>query len=141
VVAYKDIADLAIEELLSSEDAPVLVSPQTSVADVILGLTERGHNVALVETGDNDFKAVSLEHLNEAVASVGGDGSKTVVGSVIGGGARTDVSRVSANVSVAGLAERSGYAGETLLITTPDGEPQAVIDRHRLADRVRRLVS
>ncbi|MFF3402350.1 hypothetical protein ACFYW6_28005 [Streptomyces sp. NPDC002659] len=141
MVAYKDVASLPVEQLLSSADAPFVVTPQTSVADTLIGLTERRHGIALVKRSATDFRSVSLEQLREATEAVGGDARNVQVDSVVGNGESTEVFRVPGTMTIAGLAER-GTPNEILIVTDPkSGEPQAVINRTQLAGRIRGLVS
>ncbi|MEU3920867.1 hypothetical protein [Streptomyces sp. NPDC029004] len=141
MVAYKDVASLPVEQLLSSADAPFVVTPQTSVADTLMGLTERRHGIALVKRSATDFRSVSLEQLREATEAVGGDARNVQVDSVVGNGESAEVFRVPGTMTIAGLAER-GTPNEILIVTDPkSGEPQAVINRTQLAGRIRGLVS
>lgn len=144
MVAYKDVARLPVEQLLSTTDAPCVVTPQTSVADVLAGLAARRHDIALVKRSATDFRFVSRERLRgaaEAAEASGGDARNILVDGVIGDEKSVEVFTVPATVTLERLTER-GTPNEILIVTDPkSGEPQAVIDRTQLAGRIRRLVS
>ncbi|MFC8429252.1 hypothetical protein [Streptomyces sp. NPDC057253] len=140
MVSYREVADLPVEELLSSADAPLLITPQTSVADAILLLGRRKQGAAVVQIGETEYQPVSLSELHAAEKAAGGDGSKLLVGSVVGHDTPTTIYQIPAKVTVAALT-KSGSSGEVLLVTDPDGKPQAVLDRSQLALRIRGLVS
>ncbi|MFE9635848.1 hypothetical protein [Streptomyces sp. NPDC006463] len=141
MVAYKDVARLPVEQLLSTADAPFVVTPQTSVADALAGLTARRHDIALVKRSATDFRFVSRERLRGAAEAAGDDARNIPVDGVIGDEKSVEVFTVPASVTLARLTER-GTPNETLIVTDPkSGEPQAVINRTQLADRIRRLVS
>ncbi|WP_328619603.1 hypothetical protein [Streptomyces sp. NBC_00354] len=141
MVAYKDVASLPVEQLLSSADAPFVVTPQTSVADALMGLRQRRHGIALVRINATGFRTVSLERLSGAAQAVGVDARNVLVDGIVSDEESAEVFVVPATVTIAGLAER-GIPDEILIVTDPEsGEPQAVINRTQLADRIRGLVS